>query len=193
MLINNTNTPNFQAKYVSTGNVKKLNPSKGCYERYGATLLEFDSSNKADLAVLKNTFEKWKSLFGRDIYQTAENIVVDIFDEVKNKVYFFTKQSKDFDNLKVDDVLGLVDVEPKKNKTGDDILEIHRLQVDTALIDKEMPAFKHVGTGILNSLKEKFNMIIELDSVPSATEFYEKNNFVDLQDSFLRYCWTPKA
>lgn len=133
MLINNTNTPNFQAKYVSTGNVKKLNPSKGCYERYGATLLEFDPSNKADLAVLKNTFEKWKSLFGRDIYQTAENIVVDIFDEVKNKVYFFTKQSKDFDNLKVDDVLGLVDIEPKKNKTGDDIVEIHRLQVDTSI------------------------------------------------------------
>ena len=52
---------------------------------------------------------------------------------------------KKTDNLKVDDVLGLVDIEPKKNKTGDDIVEIHRLQVDTSLIDIFSPIKSYVS------------------------------------------------
>ena len=192
MIINNTSTPSFKAKYVGKTNIKKLNPLNGNYEKAEAFLLEFDSKNKNDLAVLKNTFEQWKSLFGRDIYQTAENIVADMFDEVKNKVYFLTKQKNNIEKLETSDILALADVEPKTNKEGNEILELHRLQVDTALIDKQSPAFKYAGTGVLNVLKEKFNKIIELNAVPSAINFYIKNGFIDLQDSFLRFRWTPK-
>lgn len=192
MLISNTNTPNFKAKYVGKTNIKKLNPLNGNYEKAEAFLLEFDSKNKNDLLVLKNTFEKWKSLFVRNIYQFAENIVADVFDKRKNKIYFFTKQKDNFDKLEINDILALSDVKFKTNKDGNEILEIDRLQVNTALIDKQTPAFKYVGTGVLNVLKENFNKIIELDSVPSAVDFYKKNGFVYLQDSFLRFRWTPK-
>lgn len=193
MMINNTQTPNFRAKFVASTQVKKLNTLKNEYEKCAVSFLEFDPANKKDLKAIKDVSRYWcDSRFGWDVFQSADAITYGNLDREANKVYILTKQKNDFDNLRYDDVLGLADVETNQNKEGKDYLNLHRLQTNPDFIDKERPMFKYIGTSILNILKG-FNKIIELNSVSSAIDFYEKNGFVDLGTQFLRFRWTPEV
>lgn len=193
MMINNTQTPNFRAKFVGSTQVKKLNTLKNEYEKCAVSFLEFDPTNKKDLKAMEDISRYWcDSQFAWDISQSADAVTYGNLDRNTNKVYILTRQKNDFDNLRYDDVLGLADVETKQNKEGKDYLNLHRLQTNPDFIDKERPMFKYIGTGILNILKG-FNKIIELNSVSSAIDFYEKNGFVDLGTQFLRFRWTPEV
>ncbi len=188
MQINNT-SPSFKAKFITSTPIKKLNTSNGNYEEFNASFVKYDVKNKNDLKAIKET-SYWRSLYGPNIYEKAKALTMDYFNEMNDKIYILTKQKNNFEDLKVEDILGMTDVELKKNFYKESILEVHRLQVDTDLIGKEKPEFKHVGTAILNVLK-KFNKIIELNSVPSAVNFYRKNGFKEFESLSLRFRWNP--
>lgn len=189
--INNINNTNFKAKFVGKTEIKKLNTLKNEYEKYGVSFLEFDASNKNDLKAMKNISRYWcDSQFAWDVCQSADAIFHEALNPKTNKVYLLTKQKDNFEKLKPDEVLGLADVETKKYENGEDYLYIHRLQTNPDFLDKEQPFFKHIGTGILNILKS-FNKVIELNSISSARGFYKNNEFINFQDSYLKFRWTP--
>ena len=74
--------------------------------------------------------------------------------------------------------------------TKGNIPELSFLQVDPDLLHKkESPAYKNVGTGIINSLKQIYNKAIQLVSMYSVTEFYVKNGFEIVDKKQLRYIW----
>lgn len=52
--------------------------------------------------------------------------------------------------------------------------------------------YKHVGAGILDSLKELYKNSIELDSSYQAAEFYEKQGFKIIDKDKLRFRGTDK-
>ncbi len=197
MITNYTNTPNFKAKFIDKTQVKKLNKVTKKYENIEASFLEFDPKNKKDLKTLKDLSIYWnESSFAWDICETAKAIVENFINPNTNKVYILTKQKDNFKSLKYNDVLGLADVESKENNIGEDILEIHRLQVDPEFainnnnLNKKIPEIKHIGTEILNILK-KFNKTIELNSVSSALDFYEINGFKNINENPLNLRWRP--
>ena len=193
MIINHQNTPNFKAKFIGSTPIQKLNP-KGKYEKFEAAFLEFDPANKKDFNALKDISRYWyNSQYANDICECAKALALKFIDATKNKVYILTKQNKKFEKLNFQDILGLTEIELKKNKNDIDIINIHRIQVDEELLNTIRPEFDHVGTGILNMIKEKYNKIIELNSVHSAIGFYENNGFQDLGTKDLRFRWTPET
>lgn len=193
MIINHQNTPNFKAKFIGSTPIQKLNP-QGKYEKFEATFLEFDPTNKKDLSAMKEIARYWdNSQYASDICGSAKALALNFLDATKNKVYILTKQNKKFENLNFQNILGLTEIELQKNKNDIDIINIHRIQVDEELLNTIRPEFNHVGTGILNMIKEKYNKIIELNSVHSAIGFYENNGFQNLGTKNLRFRWTPET
>ena len=49
--------------------------------------------------------------------------------------------------------------------------------------------YKHIGTGILNSLKELYKNSIELSSTYEAAKFYEKQGFKITDNDLLKFRW----
>ena len=161
----NFNNINFGAKYVSTTQIKQYDYIKQNYSPVPASFVEIDPSNQSDREALHDLLKDWK---GSDFTCSIVDSI-DYESEDTNKVYALTRQSKDFNNLRSSEIVGLADMDITKGKTP----ELMYLQVDPILLQKmEPPVYKSVGTGIINSLKRVYNKAIQLVSLYSATEFY---------------------
>ena len=184
----NFSSTNFGAKFINKIPVKKLDLLNNTYKDANVSFVQIEPNNRNDALALKYTARYWyNGHYADNIAYTARQIYTGAIDSNRYQVYALTKQKKHFNELSSDKILGLVEVENKPNFT-----EILHLQVDPELVYTiQPPTYKHVGTGILNSLKKFYKKSIELKSVYSAVKFYEKNGFKMSDPSKLRLRWEP--
>ena len=82
--------------------------------------------------------------------------------------------------------MGLANMNITKGTTP----ELLFLQVDPVLSYKKgQSIYKNIGTEIINSLKQIYAKAIQVVSLYSATEFYEKNGFEIIDTKKLKYIW----
>lgn len=188
MLSNCINYQNFGAQYVASAKVKKLNPEDSRFHDEEVSFVELDTDNPNDLQTLYDLSLDWPS--EKLVYGARVNFMNKIngfhSDPLLFKTYALTKQKDGFDELKSQEILGITQVHEYPGN-----LWIDRLVVDT-MQQNESPfkEYKYVGTAILDTLKNLYSKdnAISLESMPNTTEFYEKNEFVEVPNN--RWCYT---
>ena len=180
---------NFNAQFINQVTIKRYNPDKNNYNSIPVSFVQIEAENNNDIQAVKKTTKDWQNgMFSDKICIAAERIAEEKTNNSPVRIYALTSQMKDFDNLRPDNILGLVETENNKNA-----LEINHLQVNPEFLPSiEPPKYRHVGSGILDSLKNLYNKVIELTSVYTATNFYEKNGFEIFDIHKFRYRWIPK-
>ncbi len=178
------NNINFKATHINSINIFKREGTN--YKPFEANFVEFNQGNKKDLFTLKETSDLWGDCYALDIKEHFKN---DDFQKEKKHVYGLTTQNENYDYIKPNNVLGVVEFIEK-----DDCNKINLLQVspDNQAYQFGRPDYKKVGTAIVESLKQIYDSKpIKLHSVFNAKGFYEKNGFT--QDKFsndkLEYIW----
>lgn len=175
---------NFTANYIKPVQIKKLQGIK--YKPYEASLVEL---TKEDIPSLKQVSRNWKSII-------ITLIECDSSIYLGNKNYHFyalTKQKENFAKLNTNDMLGVMEVETRK-----DLNKIIGLQTNPEYISykygsfkdrvktfvkklkefKPFREYKHIGKELLNSVKEQSpNTEIELQARKQAINFYKKQGF----------------
>ena len=174
----------FGAKFIKNINIKKYNPKSHLYTDAKATLVKFEPKNQADMVAIISTAKEWRTEpFAGFIAQHASYIANDIISNHTNQIYLLTTQQNNLDKIKSGKIIGMayMNQEDKKN-------ELKFFQVNPKLkygVSKR--EYKYIGTEMLNSLKELYKNSIELESLYTTTEFYEKQGFKPL--GYLRYRW----
>ena len=191
MNISQINNIIFGAKYITNAPVKKFNYIKAKFEPYNASFVQIEPSNRTDYSAIKEIVKNWEyGMFTREIFKTIQKLRDGELPDSLVKVYAVTKQRNNFEKLRDDDILAIGEITKKSDKD----IELEYLQVNPDLIyDYEQKKFKHTGSAFLNILKG-LNGIrsIVLNSVYSATEFYEQNGFKLIDSSKLKYYWKSK-
>lgn len=184
----NISSASFGAKFINKIPVKKFDSLNNAYKDSLVSFVQIDSRNRKDVAALMDTAKYWRDgHYADNIAYTARELYLGKMDDNHYQVYALTSQKKQFDNLLSEKILGLIELENKP-----DYAEILHLQVDPELIyTNQPPRYKYVGTGILNFLKKFYNKTLELASVCSAVEFYQKNGFEICSSTSLRFRWKP--
>jgi hypothetical protein len=168
---------NFRANFINTASIVKYGhdnkPQVG-----NASFVELNPLDKNDYLTLNKVNLNWENCntYANDITEKFNKAYIAGDDRSKRKFYALTSQEDKFERLREDDVLGLALVEAYMGGISFfvDYLQVspnHKHTVGGKHI-------KHIGTAILNSLKEivpKKNIF--LDAVNSEVGFYERNGF----------------
>ncbi len=171
------NNISFTAKFISPAVVKK-SLGTGKYLPKEVSCVELSANNKRDVQALKEVHELWgKNDYSGAIYDEAV-CINDFYEDYRPRFYAITKQKDSFEYLKAADVLGIAELSPNFGL----IKSLDYLQTNPKFLNKVLPAFKHVGTAMLNCI-ENINKghRIEINSVPDAESFYLKNGYKRLE------------
>lgn len=174
---------NFTANYIKPAVIKK-NDGRGNFCPYKVSVVEFDNYNKNDEVTLRKISREWDDDFSTEIY----------LDFIENQVYrtnpkrhFFaiTLQAEDHEHLRNEEIMGLAEFEEGKN-----INELLFLQVNPKQnFSSNQNEYKHIGTAMLNFLETYFiRKPIKVAPVPSAYDFYKKNEFTPMPKN-NSYMW----
>lgn len=202
---------NFKARYIGPVSVLKKDENK--YTPTEVSFVEFKPTDLQDLTTLSCIAKSWNRSYAGNIYDNAYQKLCTTYGD--DSCYFGVLLPQD-DYMKVDskNVLGLVQYTPKEYYAN----IINFLQVNPKIMYKsgfakamsdimnsvkkiiapndsgvEHSSYKGVGTGILDSLKEMSkDKPIVLVSDKKAVEFYEKNDFtnIDIIGKYA-YIWHP--
>jgi len=179
----------FAGKYIKTSTIKKYLPKIQSYINEPASFVEIEASNKSDIKAIGNLTKYWPESYATDIYYTAKALRSKSLDRDKHKLYILTTQSNDFKNLNEKNILGIIHLINNNNE-----INILRLQSDPAIINSIERRVKHIGSSILDCIKNIFQKPIILNSRSSIPVrlFYKKNGFKLIDQSTLKYRWEPK-
>ena len=183
----------FSGTYIKPITINKLSPS-GEFIPHKVSLVQFDSTNKADVDAIQQTYESWKIF---------ENCFVEIIRDIANwlhtskktqktrKIFFLTNQQNGFEKLNPNDILGeFMTFKPKRSKK----VEIEILQANPFHNSEagEFRQYTRIGQSMLDEIKERYTgKILKLHSDKYATGFYEKNGFIPNEPGSLDYTFTP--
>lgn len=175
----------FQANYLNSTTVQRINVYKPCAKKI--SFVEINPHSSSDVLAIHKTAINWDKKGGEGF---AYDICKAINKGVKDRFFALTTQRDAFENLDSKQILSLAQV--KTENEGEEFIEYLQVDPDNAN-SAEDPQFMHIGTAMLNSLKQLFfNKNIELDSVKSAITFYLRNGFVDkgaAEDGERRMLW----
>ena len=176
----------FGAKFIKNVNIQKYNPKSHLYTDAKASLVEFEPENSSDMMAIISTVKEWKEqLFAGAIAQRASYIAHGILNKDINHIYLLTTQQTNLDKIKPGKILGMAHI-----SRGPGTNELEFFQVNPKLKHGATKReYKHIGTGILNSLKELYKSPIELTSSYQAAEFYEKQGFKITDRDILKFRW----
>lgn len=226
---------NFKGNYLKQVNIKKLTP-KGEYKTIKANFIELTHD---DVSVLDNISKIWEksgakmtlnikenSLLPPDILKNRMNQFLyltknikkdDVLTFLSSKIlgthlYAVTKQEDEFEKLKTDDILGIVDIQVSENRS--EIAQLHVrpdcisekygnqvfLYLKKKICDflgiknnKEKRPYSHIGEAIITTLQSMYNdKPIELISLNPAKGFYRKYGFYNDISSGMEYIWKSK-
>ena len=190
MYINNLSSPNFGAKFIEQVNVQKYNPKTEAYGFDKLSFVEFDPVNKQDIDAIAGAVKTWKGQnYAGIIAQNAALMSNGFLSPEVNHIYLMTSQKDDFERLDKSKIVGLAQmqtgVEPEDN------LRYFQIRPDLKH-GVNRRKYKHIGSGMLDSLKKIYNKAITLIASYSAANFYEKQGFEIIDIDLLEYIWRAK-
>jgi ribosomal protein S18 acetylase RimI-like enzyme len=165
----------FKAHFIQNTTIQKRVFDK--FHDKQVSFVEIDTQNPNDILCLKAVNASWddKETYADDIVSKLCKIFKTKKDDEHTHFYAITKQVNGFDNLKNNDILGLVQVRRQQDDSG----EIKFLQVAPKFqkINKKR-GFKSIGSklveNILSVMREK---TIYLDSTEASMKLYQKYGF----------------
>ena len=181
------NNISFGANFIKSVPIKKYIPDKKLYTETSANFVELSPFDKKDVLALKEiAYEFGDDSYANNIYFNAQ------FAFKRNNinsedmgVFALTEQNDKYEFLDARKVLGLAEVSKKEHFNA----ELEYLQVNPQFLNKlDKPEFKHIGTAILDCLKEFYNSI-KLNSSPNAKSFYIRNEFIETNPETRTYFW----
>lgn len=175
---------NFKANYINTVQVQKRVGSN--YKPCNASFVEFNPDDKKDIFTLKEVSDLWGDCYACDI---KDDFKSDDFKRSDKHVYGLTLQDKNFEYVKPDSVLGIVEIQENKDSNK---LMFLQVSPENQVYQFGRPEHKKVGTRIIDSLKNIYSSKpMKLHSVFSAKYFYQKNGFYIDPESLdkLDYVW----
>ncbi len=181
----NMNTLNFKANFINPVQIQKLDGNN--YKPVEASFTELNLQDKKDIFSLKEASQDWGECYATDMYICSRD---EVPDGNKKHIYALTTQKQNFEYLKPDNILGLVEFYEKPDKTNK--IELLQVHPDNIAMQFGRPKYKRVGSAIIDSLKNLFpNNPIKLHSVSTAKGFYKKLGFVPDKSSYdsLDYIW----
>lgn len=179
----------FGAKFIRPAKVKKLSHNLNNYVGVNSSFIQIDTDNINDVKAISNIAKYWENeLYASNIDFTVKTLNKKGKDETR-KVFAITTQETGFENLSDEKILGLTEIE--KLTQG---VNVMYLQVNPDCIYKQPRIYKHIGTEILNCLKNYYCEPIMLNSNRSYSvrKFYESNGFNLVDKETLRYQWLPE-
>ena len=186
------NCTNFGAKYIKQTYINKLDSITGKYKPTEANFVEIERNNPLDVLALHNNAKYWENeMYASNIAYTASQMLSKSPFFVNKKIYALTSQKDSFNELKDEKILGLVELTEENNR----YINLDFLQVKPEILYSLTPKpLKNIGTRILDCIKEIYhNKFILLTSrAGKTTEFYEKNDFVNIDKENNKYLWHPK-
>ncbi len=176
----------FGAKFIKNVNIQKYNPKTHLYRDAKTSLVEFEPDNYSDMMAIISTVREWKGqMFAGAIAQRASYIADGILNKDINHIYLLTTQQSNLEKLKPGKILGMAHM-----SSGLGASELKFFQVNPKLKHgAPRPEYKHIGTGILNSIKELYKSPIELTSSYQAAKFYERQGFKITDKDILKFRW----
>ena len=173
----NMNNISFKANYINTVQVQKLVGSS--YKPCNASFVEFNTNDKKDTFTLKEVSDLWGDCYARDI---KDDFKSDDFPPKNKHVYGLTLQNNNFEYIKPESVLGIVEFQENEDSNK---LEFLQVNPENQSYQFGRPKHKKVGTRIIDSLKKLYySKPMKLHSVFSAKNFYKKNGFNIDNESF---------
>lgn len=169
------NNISFNGKYIKSTNIVKKNLF-GHFNPLNVSLVEIDTFNKKDIKALQDVGVIWNQVYSNEIYDNARYINNMAYRSLMSRFYVLTKQQRNFENLKYNDILATMQVSVASRRKK---MCIDFLQVDPQHnYDAENRKYKNIGSSFLNSVVSIFkDFEVTLSSAPTAIEFYLKNGF----------------
>ncbi len=191
MRVEKYNSTMFKAKFVNFENVGKALKDRHGYSNQQVSFVKIDPFNSGDINALESASKCWvNDKLALNIYYAACAIRNKSKYYKNHEVYALTSQSANYENIKDDDILGLIQVSPLEDKS----MFIERFQVDPDLVNSMQPKFKGIGTAILNMLKQMNDKISCFpSSEKSVKDFYIKNGFKKSPDEINYYVWQKNS
>ena len=168
----------FKANYICDSQVKRNN--KPC----SLSFVQIDTKNMSDIIALKELDYMWgRKTYFSDISDNASLDNVYGLNSKFKQYYALTTQTKDFNKLDSEQILGLVQVEPDVHYN-----EINYLQVlPTQNYSNPEREYKNIGSSIIDTVTKIYpNKKLMLYSTDAALNFYKKIGFVQ-DESEKRY------
>lgn len=167
---------NFRARCIDSTNIRKITPLLKKNVARPVSFIEFNTSEKNDIKVLKKVAKDWKdSAFAKRIYELAKS-------KPDKKIFAITKQNSDFENINHKDILSLTLLTkeyPKKYCI--DFLETKPEYQQ----ENKSRKYKRIGSRTLHCLKKHYiDSSIKVNYLYSKIEFYMNNGF-DFEDSIF--------
>lgn len=183
------NTPNFEAKFIKSTQIQKLDTKTGSYSPKKVSFVELEVDNFSDVWAVAMAAKYWTDEFyASNIAYCANRIFAKDPKFANKKVYALTKQKDNLYDLNDTEILGLAEI----TETNKHSVELEYLQVDPSIIYAypEKP-LKKIGTRILDILKQVYkNKAITLTSRAGKTsDFYVKNGFQCIEPENNRFIW----
>lgn len=182
---------NFGAKFISKAQIQKYDSEDGKYKNTSASFVEVDPKNEHDVNSVFDAVYYWDhDSYGLNIAYNLKWLSGSTKGPQSDKVYAITRQKKDFDKLKSDEIEALAHVFETNKR-----VRLIYLQVNPYLIyTLGRPEYKHVGKSMIDSLKDIYNdRSIILNTSSSAKRFYEKQGFEHCNDGENRMIWNKEA
>ena len=195
---------NFKANYIKPAMIQHL--EKGIYKPIEASFIKYDVKNSRDLKALGDIAQNWGKLnYAKSIFRYAK-IMREYGNVVGNSildVYMLILPQDSYEKVEPQNILGCALVDRfTKEKLSLKYLQVNPRYtsnkrpvaekgfwgfVEKRLFGKKHTEYKHIGKGILDSIKSYYSKVnvIELAPDPSAYKFYEKNGFDKRSERFV--------
>lgn len=166
----------FGANLIQTTRIQKYAGKQG-FQDCNAYIVKLDTGSKLDFKALTEVDRIWDNgkTFAGDIRATFRRQHLCEDENSIDQFFALTRQRKDFQELKSEDILGLAQLQRDNEKVFLDYLQA---DPDNNFL-ADYPMFKRVGTAMVNFIKEYFpEQNILLNPTESVIPFYEKLGFI---------------
>lgn len=175
----NVNNITFGAIPINKTTIKRYDKNTKEFLKIPANFLKIDANNPYDMSAINQLEKKWKGAkYIQRIVTASHWISSRKFVEID--VYALSTQEKNFDKLKPNKILGIVEMRNDNNNPKS--RKIYHLQVKPSAINVNnlKNKYKHVGSSILKSLKKIYKrMSVFADDNPNIVQFYIRNGFIE--------------
>ena len=186
----NMDSISFGAIPINKVTIKKWNKTTNKFTNYPVSFVKIDADNKSDLEAVYKTSLKWKARkeakYIQPISTSSQWLKGNPID-----VYALTLQSDKFENLQAGGILGFAEMREDEAEQGIHLLNFLQVRPNAMNVNQKYKViYKHIGSGILTSLKKIYNRIhLHSENDENVEKFYQKNGFIDDYKGSMHYTW----